>query len=101
MPRTHQCINVMSRILFLIAFAACAWASTPELVTLKVVVRDQHGPVEGLAASDFAIYDRGKPCAIDFFSVQTGFSKLTGEVVLVNEGNSWRVDDELADVVMR
>ena len=27
--------------------------------------------------------------------------KLTGEVVLVNEGGSWRVDDELTDVVMQ
>jgi hypothetical protein len=27
--------------------------------------------------------------------------KLTGEVVLFNEGGSWRVDDELTDVVMQ
>jgi hypothetical protein len=27
--------------------------------------------------------------------------KVTGEVVLVNEGGSWRVDDELTDVVMQ
>ena len=32
---------------------------------------------------------------------ESSTSKLTGEVVLVNEGNSWRVDDELTDVVMR
>ena len=27
--------------------------------------------------------------------------RLTGEVMLVNEGGTWRVDDELTDVVMR
>jgi hypothetical protein len=29
------------------------------------------------------------------------YSKLTGEVVLVNEGGSWRVDDELTEVVLQ
>ena len=27
--------------------------------------------------------------------------KLTGEVVLVNEGGTWRVDDQLTDVVIQ
>jgi len=27
--------------------------------------------------------------------------KVTGEVVLVNEGGTWRVDDQLTDVVMQ
>jgi hypothetical protein len=27
--------------------------------------------------------------------------KLTGEAVLVNEDGSWRVDDELTDVVLQ
>lgn len=31
---------------------------------------------------------------------ESGGIKLTGEVVLVNEGGAWRVDDELTDVVV-
>lgn len=32
---------------------------------------------------------------------ESSTSKLTGEVVLVNEGGTWRVDDELTDVVLQ
>lgn len=32
---------------------------------------------------------------------ESSTSKLTGEVVLVNQGGSWRVDDELSDVVLQ
>lgn len=32
---------------------------------------------------------------------ESSTSKLTGEVVLVNQGGSWRVDDELIDVVLQ
>ena len=32
---------------------------------------------------------------------ETAILRLTGEVVLVNEGGTWRVDDELTDLVMK
>jgi hypothetical protein len=32
---------------------------------------------------------------------ETAILKLTGEVVLVNEGGTWRVDDELTDLSMK
>ena len=32
---------------------------------------------------------------------ESSTSRLTGEVVLVNEGGAWRVDDELTDVVLQ
>lgn len=39
--------------------------------------------------------------AVLLIAGESSTSKLTGEVVLVNEGGSWRVDDELTDVVMQ
>jgi len=39
--------------------------------------------------------------AVLLIAGESPYSKLTGEVVLVNEGGSWRVDDELTDVVLR
>jgi hypothetical protein len=39
--------------------------------------------------------------AVLLISGESSTIRLTGEVVLVNEGGSWRVDDELTDVVMQ
>jgi hypothetical protein len=39
--------------------------------------------------------------AVLLIAGESPYSKLTGEVVLVNEGGSWRVDDELTDVVLQ
>jgi hypothetical protein len=39
--------------------------------------------------------------AVLLIAGESSVLKLTGEVVLVNEGGSWRVDDELTDVVMQ
>ncbi len=39
--------------------------------------------------------------AVLLIAGESGGIKLTGEVVLVNEGGSWRVDDELTDVVLQ
>ena len=38
--------------------------------------------------------------AVLLIAGESGGVKLTGEVVLVNEGGSWRVDDELTDAVL-
>ncbi len=39
--------------------------------------------------------------AVLMIAGESSTSKLTGEVVLFNEGGSWRIDDELTDVVMQ
>ncbi len=39
--------------------------------------------------------------AVLLIAGESSVIKLTGEVVLVNEGGTWRVDDELTDVVMQ
>jgi hypothetical protein len=39
--------------------------------------------------------------AVLLIAGETSVMKLTGEVVLVNEGGTWRVDDQLTDVVMQ
>ena len=39
--------------------------------------------------------------AVLLIAGESSVLKLTGEVVLVNEGGSWRVDDELTDVVLQ
>lgn len=39
--------------------------------------------------------------AVLLIAGESSVVKLTGEVVLVNEGGSWRVDDQLTDVVMQ
>jgi hypothetical protein len=39
--------------------------------------------------------------AILLIAGETSVMKVTGEVVLVNEGGTWRVDDQLTDVVMQ
>lgn len=68
----------MSPILLWMAFVGAAIAWPAEMVTLKVVARDSHGPV-ALTRDDFAVFDREKPCKIEFFSIQTDASKLAGE----------------------
>jgi VWFA-related protein len=44
---------------------------TTRLVEVNVIVRGKHGPVAGLAKSDFAVFDRGKPREIALFSVHS------------------------------
>ena len=39
--------------------------------------------------------------AVVLFEGESSTLKLTGEAVLLNQGGTWRVDDELTDVVMR
>ena len=39
--------------------------------------------------------------AVLLIAGESPYSKLAGEVVLVNEGGSWRVDDELTEVVLQ
>ncbi len=39
--------------------------------------------------------------AVLLIAGESSTTKLTGEVVLLNPGGSWRVDDELTDVVMQ
>ena len=39
--------------------------------------------------------------AVLLFDGEGGVLKLTGEAILLNQGGTWRVDDELADVVMK
>ena len=39
--------------------------------------------------------------AVILFDGESSVLKLTGEAVLVNEGGTWRVEDELTDVVMK
>ncbi len=45
-------------------------------------------------------FSKGKQ-AVLLIEGESSTSKLTGEVVLVNEGGTWRVDDELTDVVLQ
>ena len=45
-------------------------------------------------------WSNGK-AAVLLFDGESSVLKLTGEAILVNQGGSWRVDDELTDVVMR
>ena len=44
-------------------------------------------------------WSNGKQAVI-LFDGESSVLKLTGEAVLVNQGGTWRVDDELTDVVM-
>jgi VWFA-related protein len=44
---------------------------TTRMVELNVIVRDRHGPVAGLTKDDFAIFDKGKPQKIAFFSANS------------------------------
>ena len=39
--------------------------------------------------------------AVILFDGEGSVLKLTGEAILVNQGGTWRVDDELTDVVMK
>ena len=39
--------------------------------------------------------------AVLLIAGESSTTRLTGEVVLLNQGGSWRVDDELTDVVMQ
>jgi hypothetical protein len=45
-------------------------------------------------------FSNGKE-AVLLISGESGTSRLTGEVLLLNQGGTWRVDDELTDVVMK
>lgn len=45
-------------------------------------------------------FSKGKQ-AVLLIDGESGVIRLSGEVVLVNEGGSWRVDDELTDVVLQ
>jgi len=45
-------------------------------------------------------WSNGK-AAVILFDGESSVLKLTGEAILVNEGGTWRVDDELTDVVLR
>lgn len=45
-------------------------------------------------------WSNGK-AAVILFDGEGGVLKLTGEAILVNQGGTWRVDDELTDVVMK
>lgn len=45
-------------------------------------------------------WSNGK-AAVVLFDGESGTLKFTGEAVLLNQGGTWRVDDELTDVVMR
>ena len=38
--------------------------------------------------------------AVILFDGESSVLRLTGEAVLVNEGGTWRVDDELTELVM-
>jgi VWFA-related protein len=56
--------------------AATLWSQptirvTTRLVEVNVIVRGKQGPVAGLTRSDFAVFDRGKPREIAFFSVNS------------------------------
>ncbi|HKO03835.1 MAG TPA: VWA domain-containing protein [Candidatus Acidoferrales bacterium] len=42
------------------------------LVQIGVIVRDKNGQVTNLTKDDFAVFDRGKPRALNFFSVEAG-----------------------------
>ena len=44
-------------------------------------------------------WSNGKQAVI-LFDGESSVLKLTGEAVLLNQGGTWRVDDELTDVVM-
>jgi VWFA-related protein len=54
-------------------------AST-RLVQVNVIVHDKNGPVSNLTKSDFVLLERGKPRAIDFFSIEStvGTGKIGG-----------------------
>lgn len=43
---------------------------TTHLVQVGVIVRDNNGPVRGLAKEDFAVFDRGKSQAISVFTAE-------------------------------
>jgi VWFA-related protein len=45
---------------------------TTRLVQIGVIVRDKNGPVANLTQEDFAVFDRGKPQKISFFSLESG-----------------------------
>lgn len=45
-------------------------------------------------------WSNGK-AAVILFDGESSVLKLTGEAILLNEGATWRVDDELTDVVMK
>lgn len=45
-------------------------------------------------------FSNGKE-AVLLITGESSTSKLTGEVLLLNQGGAWRVDDELTDVVMK
>ncbi len=45
-------------------------------------------------------WSNGK-AAVILFDGESSVLKLTGEAILVNQGGTWRVDDELTDVVLR
>jgi VWFA-related protein len=47
---------------------------TTHLVQVGVIVRDNNGPVRGLAKEDFAVFDRGKPQAISVFTTESSAS---------------------------
>ena len=50
--------------------------------------------------ADMAGWSNGKT-AVVLFEGESSSVKLTGEAVLLNQGGTWRADDELTDVVMR
>ena len=45
-------------------------------------------------------WSNGK-AAVILFDGESSVLKLTGEAILLNEGGTWRVDDELTDLVMK
>ena len=71
--------------------------------SLCVETRRALGRAPGLATQAVKItkgWSNGK-AAVILFDGESSVLKLTGEAILVNEGGTWRVDDELTDVVMK
>jgi len=52
------------------------------LVEVDVVVRSKSGPVSGLKASDFTVFDDGKPRKIALFSVRSGPNETVARYLL-------------------
>jgi len=63
---------------------------------LRYLAKDHPGAAVQISRG----FSKGKQ-AVLLIEGESSTSKLTGEVVLVNEGGTWRVDDELTDVVLQ
>jgi hypothetical protein len=54
-----------------------------------------------ISSSAVSALNCNRKAAVILFDGEGSVLKLTGEAVLVNQGGTWRVDDELTDVVMK